>query len=40
MGLEGMVSKHRVRLYQPRTCDWVKVKNRAHPAYSRVMDQF
>lgn len=40
MGLEGLVSKHRERRYRPRTCDWVKVKNRKHPAYSRVMDQF
>jgi ATP-dependent DNA ligase len=40
MGLEGLVSKHRERRYRPRTCDWVKVKNRQHPAFSRVMDQF
>lgn len=40
MGLEGLISKHRERRYRPRTCDWVKGKNRAHPAYSRVMDQF
>lgn len=40
MGLEGLVSKHRERRYRPRTCDWVKVKNRAHPAFTRVMDQF
>ncbi|WLB14967.1 ATP-dependent DNA ligase [Bradyrhizobium japonicum] len=35
MGLEGLVSKHRERRYRPRTCDWIKVKNRAHPAMSR-----
>ncbi|MBR0884264.1 bifunctional non-homologous end joining protein LigD [Bradyrhizobium japonicum] len=35
MGLEGIVSKHRERRYRPRTCDWRKVKNRAHPAFSR-----
>lgn len=40
MGLEGLVSKHRQRRYRPRTCDWVKVKNRKHPAFARVMDQF
>jgi ATP-dependent DNA ligase len=40
MGLEGLVSKHRERRYRPRTCDWFKVKNRRHPAYSRVADQF
>ncbi|MCW2195005.1 bifunctional non-homologous end joining protein LigD [Bradyrhizobium elkanii] len=40
MGLEGLVSKHRERRYRPKTCDWVKVKNRAHPAYRRVADQF
>jgi bifunctional non-homologous end joining protein LigD len=33
MGLEGLVSKHRERRYRPRTCDWVKVKNRQHPAF-------
>ncbi len=40
MGLEGLISKHRERRYRPRTCDWVKVKNRQHPAFARVMDQF
>lgn len=40
MGLEGLVSKHRERRYRPRTCDWVKVKNRSHPAFRRVSDQF
>jgi bifunctional non-homologous end joining protein LigD len=40
MNLEGLVSKHRERRYRPRTCDWVKVKNRKHPAFSRVADQF
>ncbi|UGX98210.1 DNA ligase [Bradyrhizobium barranii subsp. barranii] len=35
MGLEGLISKHRERRYRPRTCDWIKVKNRAHPAMSR-----
>lgn len=38
MGLEGLVSKHRERRYRPRTCDWVKVKNRQHPAMYRVKD--
>lgn len=37
MGLEGLVSKHLQRLYRPRTCDWRKIKNRAHPAFSRVI---
>jgi bifunctional non-homologous end joining protein LigD len=37
MGLEGLVSKHRERVYRPGRCDhWVKVKNR----YSHVADQF
>jgi bifunctional non-homologous end joining protein LigD len=40
MNLEGLVSKHRERRHRPRTCDWVKVKNRKHPAFSRVADQF
>jgi ATP-dependent DNA ligase len=41
MGLEGIVSKHRDRAYTPGKCThfWVKTKNPAHPAYSRVMDQ-
>jgi bifunctional non-homologous end joining protein LigD len=41
MGLEGLVSKHRERAYRGGRCDhWVKVKNRKHPAFSRVADQF
>lgn len=39
LGLEGLVSKRRDRPYQPgRSKHWVKVKNRSHPAMSRVMD--
>jgi ATP-dependent DNA ligase len=34
--LEGLVSKHR----DSRFDRWVKVKNRSHPAFSRVMDLF
>ena len=41
MGLEGLVSKHRDRPYRPgRSPHWIKVKNRKHPAFSRVQDQF
>ncbi|XIA63282.1 hypothetical protein ACFIOY_29445 [Bradyrhizobium sp. TZ2] len=41
MGIEGLVSKHRDRAYRAGRFDrWVKVKNRQHPAFSRVMDQF
>ena len=41
MGLEGMVSKRADRPYRAgRSKDWVKVKNREHPAYRRVQDQF
>jgi ATP-dependent DNA ligase len=41
MGLEGMVSKHRESTYRGGRSDrWVKVKNRAHPAFDRVRDQF
>jgi bifunctional non-homologous end joining protein LigD len=41
MGLEGMVSKHRGRPYRAgRSPYWLKVKNRKHPAFSRVTDQF
>lgn len=36
--LEGIVSKHRERRYRSRTCEWIKVKNRKHPAFSRVKD--
>jgi bifunctional non-homologous end joining protein LigD len=39
MGLEGMVSKLADRPYRAgRSKDWIKVKNRKHPAISRVMD--
>ena len=41
MGLEGLVSKHRDSPYRSGRFDrWIKNKNRSHPAYSRVMDQF
>jgi len=40
MGLEGLVSKHRESPYRSGRFDrWVKVKNRQHPAFSRVLDQ-
>jgi bifunctional non-homologous end joining protein LigD len=39
MGLEGIVSKHLDRAYGGGRCKhWLKVKNPAHPAYSRVRD--
>ena len=41
MGLEGIVSKHRESVYRGgRFRHWVKIKNRAHPVFSRVQDQF
>jgi bifunctional non-homologous end joining protein LigD len=41
MGLEGLVSKRRDRPYRSgRSPDWIKVKNRKHPAISRVADSF
>jgi hypothetical protein len=41
MGLEGLVSKHRESPYRAGRFDrWIKVKNRQHAAFSRVMDQF
>ncbi len=41
LGLEGMVSKHRESPYRAgRSQNWIKVKNRQHPAFSRVQDQF
>jgi ATP-dependent DNA ligase len=40
-GLEGLVSKRADRPYRAgRSKDWEKVKNREHPAYRRVQDQF
>ena len=39
MGLEGLVSKLRDRPYRPgRSPHWVKVKNRQHPAFSRMIE--
>jgi ATP-dependent DNA ligase len=39
MGLEGLVSKRQDRPYWGgRSKDWVKVKNRKHPAMERVKD--
>jgi bifunctional non-homologous end joining protein LigD len=40
-GFEGLVSKHRDRPYRGgRSKDWIKVKNRKHPAMGRVMQTF
>ena len=39
IGLEGLVSKRADRPYRAgRSKDWIKVKNRKHPAYRRVQD--
>ncbi|WP_354099662.1 MULTISPECIES: ATP-dependent DNA ligase [unclassified Bradyrhizobium] len=39
MGLEGLVSKRKDRRYGAgRSKDWIKVKNRTHPAMSRRFD--
>jgi ATP-dependent DNA ligase len=41
MGLEGLVSKRADSLYRSgRSKDWIKLKNRNHPAMDRVMDSF
>lgn len=41
LGLEGLMSKRRDRAYRVGRCDhWIKVKNRTHPANTRVMDSF
>jgi bifunctional non-homologous end joining protein LigD len=41
MGLEGLVSKRRDRPYRAgQSPDWVKVKNRQHPAMERVKEAF
>ncbi len=40
-GLEGLVSKHKDRPYRAgRSPNWVKVKNRCHPAMERVKESF
>jgi bifunctional non-homologous end joining protein LigD len=40
LDLEGLVSKHQDSLYRAgRSPRWVKVKNRQHAAFSRVMEQ-
>ena len=38
-GLEGLVSKHKDRPYRGgRSPNWIKVKNRSHPAMHRVQE--
>ena len=38
-GLEGLVSKRRESVYRAgRSPDWIKVKNRSHPALDRVKE--
>jgi bifunctional non-homologous end joining protein LigD len=38
MGLEGIVAKRRDSRYRSgRRREWIKVKNRAHPAFERAM---
>ena len=38
MGLEGIVAKRRDSRYRSGRCrEWIKVKNRAHPAVERAM---
>jgi bifunctional non-homologous end joining protein LigD len=40
-GLEGMVSKRRESIYRSgRSPNWIKVKNRKHPALERVKEAF
>jgi len=41
MGVEGFVSKRLDRPYRGgRSKDWIKVKNRTHPAMERVKESF
>jgi bifunctional non-homologous end joining protein LigD len=41
LGSEGLVSKRRDRPYRAgRSPDWIKVKNRSHPAIDRVKEAF
>jgi hypothetical protein len=38
MGLEGIVAKRRDSCYRSgRRREWIKVKNRVHPAFERAM---
>ena len=38
MGLEGIVAKRRDSRYQSGRCrEWIKIKNKAHPAIERAM---
>jgi ATP-dependent DNA ligase len=38
MGLEGIVAKRRDSHYRSGRCrEWIKIKNRAHPAIERAM---
>jgi ATP-dependent DNA ligase len=38
MGLEGIVAKRRHSRYRSGRCrKWIKVKNRAHPAFERAV---
>src|ERR1700682_581160 len=40
-GLEGLVSKRRESVYRAgRSPNWIKVKNRSHPALNRVQESF
>jgi ATP-dependent DNA ligase len=40
-GLEGLVSKRRESVYRAgRSPNWIKVKNRSHPALNRVQKSF
>jgi bifunctional non-homologous end joining protein LigD len=40
-GLEGLVSKHKDRPYRGgRSPNWIKVKNRSHPAMERVKENW
>jgi bifunctional non-homologous end joining protein LigD len=41
MGLEGVVSNRADRPYRAgRSKDWIKMKNRSHPAMERVKESF
>ena len=40
LGLEGWSQAPRERLPRRPVDRWIKVKNRQHPAFSRVLDQF
>ena len=39
LGLEGIIAKRRGSAYRSGRCrDWIKIKNPAHPAATRILE--